>query len=155
MPSKEIKVKVLPQPNVPNVQGITFTKEQLDKCISDYMDNSNKMVMLQPNVQSGNPSADTDLDKVCGHVVDMTFNEQTNSYESIIKLIPNKNSKIVIECMDKVDFVLGTNKFGTIRKIKPTEINEYPEGTKLVPDDNVKIASLSLLDSAYTQSNSK
>jgi len=151
MPSKEFVVNVLPKPDVPNIQGITFNKEALDKAISEYMENSHKMVMLEQNKQSGNPSADTNLDKVCGHVVDINFNEETKSYESVIKLIPNKNSKIVVDAMDKVNFVLGTNKFGTVRQIKPDEVNEYPEGTKLVPDGDFKIASVSLLDSTHTE----
>lgn len=154
MPNKEITVPVLPKPDIPNANGVLFAGDSLKKAIEKYMDGPYHHVMFQPDGQTGDVHQDVDLDKVCGSVVDITFNDDNKEYEAVIKLIPNKNSANIINLMDKgVEFTLGTNKMGTMRRVGGTDEfdePEYPEDTILICDDGFDIISTSLLDKSST-----
>ena len=74
------------------------------------MEGNSQFVMLQTVHQTGDMKADIKLDKICGNVVDITFNEDQNQYLATLKLIPNKNSAIVLQAIKEGDnFLLGTN----------------------------------------------
>lgn len=146
MPKREITVSVLPIPDVPNVNGILFEADALKEAIQKYMDSPYQHVMLQKDAQVGDMKADVELDKLCGSVTDIQYNEDTKSYDATIKLIPNKNSAFVLEKISEgISFTLGTNKVGMLCQVNDDDETEYPEGTTLACQNGFDIISTSLL----------
>ena len=150
MPRREIEIPILPKPNVPNNQGIMFSKEILDTAIQKYMEGNSQHVMLQREHQTGDMKADVELDKICGYVTEIKFDKKENQYLATVKFIPNKNSAFVFSSIKEgIKFSLGTNKVGNIRKT--TEKDELPEEVKYIPNDNIEILSTSLLPDWVTE----
>ena len=149
MPKREITVPVLPIPDVPNNQKILFDKESLQIAIDKFMGGKSQPVMLQKEVQIGDAKADVELDKLCGSVVEMAFDEDSAQYTAVIKLIPNKNSAFVLNKISEgVNFTLGTNKMGRLDEIKRDEnedTSDYPEDAHFICPDGFDIISTSLL----------
>lgn len=85
---------ILPRPDVPNANGILFSREAVDKAMAEYIEN--KVKHGNAPVLSRVPSLD-DWDKidekdVIGNVTDIKFDEQSNSYKATMTF--NKDTDI-------------------------------------------------------------
>jgi hypothetical protein len=146
MPERTITVPVLPIPDVPNAAGILYKGKAINDAIEVYMNLPVKHVMLQTTQQVGDSRADIELDKLCGYVTKISFDETSKSYAATIKLIPNKNSGMILTALAEGNsFTLGTNKVGSLNKILDGEVTDYPPNTKFVCDEPLDIVSVSLL----------
>lgn len=151
MPKREIIVPVLPKPDVPNIQGILFDGKSLKEAIDKYMEEPihKHVVMLQTENQTGDMKADIDLDKLCGSIAEINFDEHNSQYMATIKLIPNKNSALVLNSIKNgTKFSLGTNKVGMLAEVNNSNEKDetvYPEGTRFICKNGFDIISTSLL----------
>jgi hypothetical protein len=152
MPNRTITVPVLPVPDTPNANGVLFKGDMVKDAIDAYMKLPVKHIMLQTTTQVGDSKADIDLEKLCGNVDDIEYNEETKSYMATIKLIPNKNSGLVLTALaEGNNFSVGTNKMGMISEVIEGEVNEYPDGTRYVCDSKFDILSTSLIPDSVLQ----
>lgn len=154
MPNRTITVPILPIPDVPNASGILFKGNMIKDAIDTYMDlpAQFRQTMLQLTAQVGDSKSDIEIDKLCGNVDNIEYNEETKSYVATIKLIPNKNSGLVLTALEEDNnFFLGINKMGIISDVSDDNVTEYPIGTRYVCDSKITILSTSLIPDSVLQ----
>ena len=132
---------ILPRPDVPNANGILFSRESVDKAIAEYIET--KVNQGNAPVLSRVPSLDDwdniDEKDVIGNVTGIKFDEESNSYKATMTFKADTDAYKKI--MDSA--VLGTNKIGTMNNTSCS---------LRIEDDSLKILSCTyMLDPKYNK----
>lgn len=109
---------VVPKPDAINRNGLFYSKNDLDEAISKYLENyetSKRLVTL------GYPSNEHDmfcvnLNKVCGTVKSIKYNDDVHAYVADIELIDNPMMKYINSHLNPIKYEMALNKTGIVNE---------------------------------------